>query len=120
MRLVSIGYSNHWADEQRIDAGPEDFARAMAGAQAVITNFFHGCVFAILNGKPWAAVPSDYRVIKIPDLAKMVGAEHHVIDEETSEEALEELLGSRMSPQVSARLDDYRRCSQLYLDEALS
>src|SRR5437868_3172780 len=79
IRLVSIGYSNDWADEQRIEAGPEDFAQAMAGAQAVITNFFHGCVFAILNGKPCAAVPSDYRVIKIPDLARMLGAERHVI-----------------------------------------
>ena len=82
MRLVSIGYSNDCADEQRIGAGPLEFARLMAGASAVITNFFHGCVFALLNGKPWATAPSDYRSIKIPDLAAHARREHRLVDEQ--------------------------------------
>ena len=44
--LVSLGYDNDWADEQRIAEGPEAFARAMGAARAVVTNFFHGCVFS--------------------------------------------------------------------------
>src|SRR3546814_9493774 len=50
-RLVSIGYRNDWADEQNITAGPEDFARIMAQSAAVATNFFNGCVFALLNAR---------------------------------------------------------------------
>jgi hypothetical protein len=118
--LVSIGYSNDWADEQRIGIGPIEFARAMAGARAVITNFFHGCVFALLNGKPWAAVPSDYRSIKIPDLATTVGAEHRIVAEGTSEDELRELLDTPVVAHVSARLDEYRARSEAYLDAALS
>jgi hypothetical protein len=120
VRLLSLGYSNDWTDEQRIGIGPIEFARAMAGARAVITNFFHGCVFALLNAKPWAAVPSDYRSIKIPDLAKTVGAEHRILSEEISERDLAELLDTPVVPHVSARLDEYRTRSEAYLDAALS
>ena len=72
----------------------------MAGASAVITNFFHGCVFALLNGKPWASAPSDYRSIKIPDLAAKLGTEHRIVNEETSDADLAELLGTPVLPQV--------------------
>ena len=119
-RLISVGYGNGWADEQRIGAGPLEFAELMSGARAVITNFFHGCIFALLNGKPWAAAPSDYRAIKIPDLTTTLGAEHRLVDEETSDRRLAELLGTPMLPHVAERVEQYRRRSEAYLDEALS
>jgi hypothetical protein len=117
---VSIGYSNDFADEQRIAADPHEFARLMAGAQAVITNFFHGCIFAVVNGKPWASAPSDYRSIKIPDLAAMLGAEHRLIDEQTSEEGLSELLEMPVQPSVRDTIQSRRKHSSAYLDAALS
>jgi hypothetical protein len=120
LRLISVGYSNDFADEQRIAADPNDFARLMAGAQAVITNFFHGCVFALLNGKPWASSPSDYRSIKIPDLAATLGAEHRLIGEQTSERELADLLDTPVVPEVTARIDQARARSSEYLDAALS
>jgi hypothetical protein len=119
IRLVSIGYSNRWADEQRISAGPAEFAELMAGARAVITNFFHGCVFALLHGKPWAAVPSDYRSIKIPDLATTLGAQHRLIDEQTSGGQLAELLDTPQLHEVAERLEEHRARSRAYLDAAL-
>jgi hypothetical protein len=120
IRLVSIGYSNEWADEQRIGASPIEFARSMAGARAVITNFFHGCVFALVNGKPWAAAPSDYRAIKIPDLAHTVGASDRLVNEHTSDSDLRDLLEMPMQPSVSARLDEHRGRSEAFLSAALS
>jgi hypothetical protein len=120
LKLVSIGYSNDFADEQRIAADPHEFARLMAGAQAVITNFFHGCIFAVVNGKPWASAPSDYRSIKIPDLAAMLGAEHRLIDEQTSEEGLSELLEMPVQPSVRDTIESRRKHSSAYLDAALS
>ena len=116
--LVSIGYSNEWTDEQRIDAGPIDFAGAMFGARAVITNFFHGCVFALLSGKPWATVPSDYRSIKIPDLAAMLGTEERLVNEQTSEAQLADLL--EVPADAADRLSHYRHRSEAYLDAAFS
>ena len=120
VRLVSIGYSNDWAEEQRIGAGPREFAQAMAGARAVITNFFHGCVFALLNGKPWVAVPSDYRAIKIPDLAAILGTERRLVKEETANDELPQLLGAPEHPSVTERLAKYRHLSEAYLGAALS
>ena len=120
VRLVSIGYSNDFADEQRIGDGPLEFARQMAGARAVITNFFHGCVFALLNGKPWATVPSDYRSIKIPDLAATLGATHRLVDQSTSDRALDKLLDTPVKPQVEKRISELRASSEAFLDAALS
>jgi hypothetical protein len=118
--LISVGYSNDFADEQRIAADPHDFARLMAGAQAVITNFFHGCVFALLNGKPWASAPSAYRSIKIPDLAATIGATHRLVNESTSTKQLDELLETPVRPEVEANIRQARARSAEYLDAALS
>jgi polysaccharide pyruvyl transferase len=120
IRLISIGYSNPWADEQRIGAGPLEFARMMAGARAVITNFFHGCVFALLNGKPWATAPSDYRSIKIPDLASTLGAQRRIVGQQTAQNELDELLDTPLLPSVASRIAECRAQSEAYLDAALS
>jgi hypothetical protein len=120
VRLISIGYSNDFADEQRITADPHDFAKLMAGSQAVITNFFHGCVFALLNGKPWASSPSEYRSIKIPDLAATLGTEHRLVDEDTPDARLSDLLETPVQPKVAANIDRARARSAEYLDAALS
>jgi hypothetical protein len=119
-RLLSVGYCNDFADEQRVAAGPHEFARLMAGAQAVITNFFHGCVFALLNGKPWTSAPSDYRSIKIPDLAATLGAQHRLVDECTSQHRFEELLGTPVRAEVADAIDRGRERSEAYLDAALA
>jgi hypothetical protein len=120
VRLLSVGYSNEFADEQRIAVDPVEFARLMSGADAVISNFFHGCVFALLNGKPWVSAPSDYRSIKIPDLAASVGAEHRIVNEQTDDRVLEELLVTPTEEEVLDRLERGRERSNAYLDAALS
>jgi len=119
VRLVSIGYSNEWADEQRIGASPSEFAEGVGSARAVVTNFFHGCVFAMLNGKPWATVPSDYRSIKIPDLVRLLGAEDRLVDEQTSDEDFTELLNTPVQAEVRGRIERHRARSEAYLDAAL-
>ncbi len=118
--LVSVGYSNDFTDEQRIDAGPADFARLMAGAAGVITNFFHGCVFALLNGKPWATAPSDYRSIKIRDLAATLDAGNRIVDESTTRGAFATLLESPREARVAARIDEMRARSDADLAAALA
>jgi hypothetical protein len=120
IKLLSVGYSNDWADEQMIACPPAEFPRVIAGARAVVTNFFHGCVFALLNGKPWAACPSDYRAIKIPDLAGLLGAEHRLIDDSTPATMLAELLETPDQPEVTANMERLRARSDSYLDAALA
>jgi hypothetical protein len=120
LRLISIGYRNDWADEQWIDAGPEEFAAFMAGAQAVVTNFFHGCVFALVNGKPFACAPSSYRFNKVRDLTAKLGAERHLTSEATSPEAFAALLDAPLEPEIAEAITRLRAQSDAYLDRALA
>ncbi|ACE91832.1 polysaccharide pyruvyl transferase protein [Rhizobium phaseoli] len=118
-RLVSIGYRNDWAAEQWIDAGPEDFATFISGAKAVVTNFFHGCVFSLVKEKPFACVLSDYRSNKIRDLTRLVGADHHVLTEDTTPSHLDFILGNPLPMDISQRISSLRDTSNAYLSHAL-
>jgi hypothetical protein len=120
IRLLSVGYSNRWTDEQLVGCGPAEFARLMAGARAVITNFFHGCIFALLHAKPLAACASDYRAIKIPDLLSILGAGHRLVTKRTPARTIDELLDAPLEQAVAARIEDIRAQSNAYLDAALS
>ena len=120
VKLVSVGYDNPWADEQRIDAGPLEFAAMVAGAAAVVTNFFHGCIFALVNGKPFVTAPSDYRFNKVRDLTAALGAERHLVSEDTGAEDYDRLLGRPLDPGIGSRIASLRRASEDYLDGVLA
>ena len=119
MRLVSIGYRNDWADTQWLTAGPEDFARFMADAGAVATNFFHGCVFALRNRKPFLCENSPYRAIKIQDLLSTLGAQSHLADARTPAAHWDVHLTQAPAPSIEARIAALRASSAHYLRQAL-
>ncbi|MBT2321366.1 polysaccharide pyruvyl transferase family protein [Variovorax paradoxus] len=119
-RLVSIGYRNDWADAQWIDAGPEEFADFIAGSEAVVTNFFHGCVFALRHDKPFVCERSTYRSIKIADLMGTVGAEAHLISPDTGEQECDERLSGPPAAAIGQRIRNWRHRSDTYLDQALA
>lgn len=120
VRLVSVGYRNAWADEQRISAGPLEFADLMAGASSVVTNFFHGCVFALLNRKPLISAPSVYRFNKVRDLAAALGMEHRLVTAATPARRLAELLDLPPERHVTDRIQELGHRSSSFLDAALS
>jgi hypothetical protein len=116
--IRSIGYRNAFADEQHIAAGPQEFAEEIAGARAVATNFFHGCVFALLNGKPFACVPTPYRFNKLRDLTGLLGIGERLLDERSSQAEMDALL-AEPPRQAGARIEALREASFGYLDQAL-
>ena len=118
--LVSLGYENSWADEQRIAAGPEEFAALMSGARAVVTNFFHGCVFSLLGGKPFVASKTDYRSNKVRDLLAQLSASERLVDEATGSQTIGELLDEPPGVATRESIRDYRHQSQAFLDAALA
>jgi hypothetical protein len=120
VRLVSIGYRNDWADAQWLSAGPEDFARAMGAARAVITNFFHGCVFSLVNEKPFVCTPTEYRRNKLTALVGTVAAEERLIDGPIGRTAVEQALDHAPNGATHARLTAMRQRSAAYLDHALA
>ena len=114
--LISIGYRNNWAHEQWLDAGPHDFAQFIERAQSVVTNYFHGCVFALANRKPFACEVSDYRAVKISNLLQTVGAEWHLTNDQTSAAEFATLL----SEPIEVDLSELRARSERFLEESLS
>ncbi len=119
-RVISVGYRNWWVDEHWIEAGPGEFAAFIAAADAVVTNFFHGCVFALVNGKPFATTPSDYRFNKVRDLMAAVGSERHLIHEDTPPELFHEALSEAPDSAIAGRIAELRQQSEAYLDHVLA
>lgn len=118
--LISIGYRNDWADEQWITAGPLEFAQFIKNAEAVATNFFHGCVFALKYEKPFVCETSDYRSFKVQGLMKKLGAEGHLVTEETSSRIYESLLREPLNDPILQTIQRLRQHSQAYLDRELN
>ncbi|WP_375272797.1 polysaccharide pyruvyl transferase family protein [Sphingomonas sp.] len=119
VELVSLGYRNDWVDRHLIEAGPLEFAQLMAGASAVVTNFFHGCVFALVGGKPLVTSPSEYRFNKVRDLTAALDAREHVVTADSDAAAFDRLLGTPPAPRVAAAIAGLRAQSNAFLDVAL-
>ncbi|MFO1143711.1 MAG: polysaccharide pyruvyl transferase family protein [Amaricoccus sp.] len=117
--LVSLGYHNDWADAQWPDAGPEDFPLCIGAAAAVATTFFHGCVFALLNGRPFACAASDYRANKVSSLVSTLGARRRLLADDASAADYRAALETEPEPDVIARLADLRERSNVFLDDVL-
>jgi hypothetical protein len=118
--LVSPGYRNAWADCQWITAGPQDFAQCIARADAVATNFFHGCVFALRHARPFVCETSLYRSNKVRDLMAMIGGERHLVSEDTPDDSCDALLSEPLEAGILHRIECLRRSSDACLDKALA
>jgi hypothetical protein len=114
-RIVSVGYRNDWADEQWIAAGPHQFAHALARAEALATNFFHGCVFALRNATPFVCEASPYRLSKVRDLLTMVGGPRHLVSAATASTVYDRCLSDPVEQVVLRRVAELRRSADAYL-----
>lgn len=117
--LLSVGYRNEWADKQWLTAGPSAFVQAMARAEAVVTNFFHGCIFALRYERPFICETSSYRSIKLRSLMALVGAERRLVSPGTPGIACEATLGMPVESEILQTVDDLRKKSSRYLDRVL-
>jgi hypothetical protein len=117
--LVSIGYRNDWADQQWITADPHDFAHFIERAEAVVTNFFHGCIFSIRNEKPFVCETSPYRTTKINDLMSRIEGSEHIMNEYTSAEVFNNCMEQPNYARMNQNLEALRKTSNEYLDQAL-
>ncbi|WBY02066.1 polysaccharide pyruvyl transferase family protein [Ramlibacter tataouinensis] len=119
VRLVSIGYRNDWADEQWLDAGPDDFAGFIGETGFLLTNFFHGCVFALRHGKPFACEDSPYRSIKLRSLLLHLGCSERLVLESAGPDAIARVLDTPLPASLRRRLAECRAASHASLADAL-
>lgn len=117
--MLSVGYRNDWADRQHLSAGPLEFAEIIGNAAAVVTNFFHGCVFALLGAKPFACVASPYRLNKVRGLTDQLGLAPHLLVSAASAHRMDDLLDHPLDAALAHRLALWRERSDTYLDGIL-
>lgn len=118
LTIVSVGYRNAWATRQWITASPEDFAFCLAQAEAVATNFFHGCVFALLHNRPLVAELSAYRSRKVEDLLTELHCRDRLVSQASPFADYVQGLDTAIPARVRQRIDEVRQSSRVYLDEA--
>ncbi|HZY68927.1 MAG TPA: polysaccharide pyruvyl transferase family protein [Devosia sp.] len=118
LELLSFGYRNEWAHREWLDAGPEAFPGFIRGASAVVTNFFHGCVFSLVKERPFVCAPSDYRNNKVRDLLDLLGASERLVGEDRLT-GLDDLLSRPAGTATYSRIEQLRGTSSRYLDHAL-
>ena len=85
----------------------------------MVTNFFHGCIFALKERKPFACVTTPYRAHKVRDLTALIGASDRLVAE-CAVATLPRLLCEQPAPAIFRRIADLRRQSDAYLDRALA
>lgn len=117
LRIVSMGCRQSWADISLPAAGPEEFLRGFQGARAVVTSFFHGCVFSLRFQRPFVAQVPDHRANKVNGLLRTVGAPERLIGNESS--LRPGFLDEPLSGAVLAEIERHRKTSSDYLEEAL-
>jgi len=117
--LVSIGYRNDWADEQWIEADPHQFAQFIRQSAGVVTNFFHGCVFALRYERPFVCATTHYRNIKIHSLLQQLGGLAHLVTEEDHPKRIQATLDTPIAPAILSNIHQLRTQSNSYLDRAL-
>ena len=118
-KTISIGYRNDWADEQWITADPHDFVHFIRNCSGLVTNFFHGCVFALQNERPFVCETSPYRKNKVEGLMKKIGGEKYLLSDETSSRVFEARLNEEIDPSILTRIQELRSSSNNFLDGAL-
>jgi polysaccharide pyruvyl transferase WcaK-like protein len=117
--LISIGYRNDWADQQWLTADPHDFAHFIRNSEAVATNFFHGCVFALRSFKPFVCESSQYRSNKVQGLMNKIGGHKHLLSEDATFSDLNHILSEPIDLKIIHNIDRLRQTSDEYLDRAL-
>jgi len=75
LEIVSLGFRNPVARRNRIGIGPGEWVGEMAGAEYVVTSFYHGLVFALRFRRPFTVLARADKTHKVDDLLGIVGLE---------------------------------------------
>lgn len=118
LELHSIIYPQSTRISHKSGVNATEFLRVFGASRAVITTTFHGTIFAILAGKPFAVVAPGQKRNKVTDLLRMFGAEDRLVRD------LDSLPGLLAEPldadSVNQKLDSAAGQSMEFLRNALA
>ena len=81
-RIIEMSYKRNYKNEEKNvnDAGPSEFVGLMKSSNYVLTNSFHGMVFAIIYGKQFLVFTRGNMNSRIFDLLEILDLRDRVID----------------------------------------
>jgi len=119
-RLVSLASRSSGPDLTLNAAGPKTFLSLFRDASMVVTPFFHGTIFAILNRKPFVSFASASKAIKVTDLLGRFNLPERQAAPEDVDEGLLARLSAYDADAVEAAVAPLRDASLDYLRSSLA
>lgn len=122
LKIIHSTYVNH--QEYTIPAGPSEFLALVNNAEMIMTDSFHGTIFAIKFQRPFItfqrfhANEDNSQNICLVNLFNMIGFSNRFVDE-TNIETIHN-LGDIDFQLIFNRLNPYIRSSKTYLNNAIS
>lgn len=102
-----------------LDGGIDTFLKMYKDADYIVTNTFHGTVFAIEFGKPFVSIPLKGRESRVVNLSKITALESRLVSY-FSEQTLNKIITQEIDfDKVYCRLDMQRHFSEKFLLDAL-
>ena len=117
LQIVSVGKEYRWANISYSDASFELWIESFRHARYVVTDSFHGTVFAIKNSKDFVVCAHEGNVAKIASLLKELSINRLFYDGNIN---IEDYLGTGIDYEnVSNKLTNMVLNSRNYLENAL-
>lgn len=118
LQILSVGKEYRWADINYSDASFELWIESFRHARYVVTDSFHGTVFAIKNSKDFVVCAHEGKVAKIASLIKDLSINRTFYDGNTN---IEDYLRTGIDYEnVSDKLSKMVVYSHNYLENALN
>lgn len=117
LKIVATLYPNSWADENRICHGPREWLTLIRRARYIVTNTFHGTVFAIMMKKQFTVQYTPLIQTKTEEMVRQLGLESRVL---TNDSNLPHILETSWDTSgVSQEIEILKYEARCFIQEAL-
>ncbi len=118
LKVYASGYYQPWADRNFPGLTPSEWIDFLNSAQAVFAGTFHGSLYAMRLGKPFAILSNDRIAQKLATPLETIGLGSHML---TSPEDLPEILSLVRDPQTDQQnLKESLKSSWNYLEQVFA
>lgn len=122
MKVIEVAYRKQfpYTGVQVIEyAGPKEFLSLYKYSQYIVTNTFHGTVFAIQFKKEFVSIPLSRRETRVLNIAHKLGLEDRLVTK-YNEESIQKIINQKIEyKDVYLKLQNERTKSYEFLNKSL-
>ncbi len=120
LKIVCVGNKFKWADVNIPYPSQGEWYVAFEYANLVITNSFHGTIFALKNQKPFVNILMDDKVTKISNLLDQFGMRYEDRVLKKNGMDLNEYVSFTNNLEVHKKIENYKEVSLNYLNGVIN